>query len=267
MIKDFFMPDASHGFYIQYRVMNYDVSVRRHFPVSKFWSDKDLQSIRADRVYFFSPCFRPYLKNVVIGSYVVWSDFDGVDISDIDFRGFLPSLAVLSGGGVHAYWRFDDFVPAEDLSFALDLVVTRFGSDVLARDVTRFMRVPMSFNHKFTPPRICSVLSRGRDYDFSSFVRGLMSLSVFERTHTPSPLDPFPRVLSLYRRGSVDGRFWFWQPSQPYRVGSGDFVKKDFLFSTLVTVSVLGGSDVLYRGELGSVPDSLRGYLTEVCIL
>ena len=141
MIREFFQPDAAHGFYVQYRVMNYDKACKRHFPVSKFWSDKDLQKVREDRVYFFSPAFREYGKNIVTGSYVVWADFDGVTVNDVDFRGFAPSLVLNSGGGVHAYWRFRDFVSVEDLAFVLSLVVNRLGSDILARDVTRFMRV------------------------------------------------------------------------------------------------------------------------------
>ncbi len=260
------MPDASHGLYIQYRVMNYDAVLRRHFPVSRFWSDKDLQVIRPDRVYFFSPAFREYGKNIVTGSYVLWADFDDV-VADVDYRGLLPSLEIRSGGGIHAYWRFADFIPVEDLAVALDLVVTHLGSDILARDVTRFMRVPMSFNHKFEPPRVCSVLSRSGDYEFSDFMRRLMLMSVSNVTHTPSPVFPSSRVVSLYRRGSIDGQFWFWQASQPYQIGVGEFVAKEFLSSTLVSVSVLGGRDVLYRGELGNVPDNLRGYLTEICIL
>lgn len=266
MIKEFFMPDASHGFYIQYRVMNFDKKCRRHFPVSKFWSDKDIASINSERVYFFSPAFRDYGKNTVIGSYVAWADFDNVKAGEIDYRGFSPSLEISSGGGVHAYWRFTDFVSVDDLQFVLGLVVERLGSDVLARDVTRFMRVPKSFNHKFVPPRFCYVLARGDDYDYKMFVRGLLSLSSIVHTHTPSPLLPCPRV-KLFRRGNENGDFWFWQKSQPYAIGEGEIIEQEFDGSIHVSVSVLGGREVVWAGHLGEVPESLRGYLSEIRFL
>lgn len=265
MLTQFLMPDSKHGLYIQYRVLHWDSAKRRHFPNSQFWSDRELARIDPQKVYFFSPGFRPFGKNVVIGSHVVWADFDRVSFGEIDYRGFVPSLQVGSGGGVHAYWRFDDFVSADDLALILTLVVSSFGSDLLARDVTRFMRVPGSFNPKYSPARECKVLAEGPDYSYADFARRLMELSKTMHTRTPSPFPPNSRAsVVLYRRGSADGAFWFWQAAQPYRVGSGDFVAREFAPDVQVEVLALGGRDVLWSGCLGDVPDDLRGYLSEI---
>jgi hypothetical protein len=273
MLTEFLMPDSKHGLYIQYRVMEWNSAKRRHFPLSQFWSDRELMKIDPSKVYFFSPAFRQFGKNIVLGSYVVWADFDHVSPGDVDFRGFPPSLQVFSGGGIHAYWRFDDFVSVDELAVALDLVVSRFSSDLLARDVTRFMRVPGSMNPKYDPPVECRVIDRGPDYSYSDFVRRLMLLSP-AHAGTPSPLTPQSRAstfssgsVTLYRRGSLDGGFWFWQASQPYRIGQGEFIAREFSFDTQVEVLSLGGGICLYSGDLGHVPDDLRGYLTEVRIL
>jgi len=269
MLTKFLMPDSKHGLYIQYRVLQWDSSKRRHFPISQFWSDRELARIDSAKVYFFSPGFRPYGKNVVLGSHVVWADFDHVKPGEIDFRGCPPSLQVLSGGGVHAYWRFDDFVSVDELAVVLDLVVSRFNSDLLARDVTRFMRVPGSMNPKYDPAVECRVIECGPDYSYADFARRLMQMSL-AHTGTPSPFAPAPRAsdcVTLWRRGSLDGEFWFWQASQPYKIGQGEFCSREFHPDTQVAVFALGGIDCLYSGDLGCVPQDLRGYLTEVRLI
>lgn len=147
---------ANHevALYTQFRVMQYRAGV--HYPVTTFWTDKPLSRIRPDKVYFFSPALRRYSKNIVEGSFVFWLDFDDVE-KPPKFH-LQPSLIISTGGGFHAYWRVNEFVFADTLALYLDRLVIHYGADVMAKDVTRFMRWAGSYNLKYTPARKAEVI-------------------------------------------------------------------------------------------------------------
>jgi hypothetical protein len=127
-----------------------------HFPVATFWTDKPLSRVSQDKVYFFSPALRRYSKNIVEGSFVLWLDFD--DITEVPKFHVPPSLVVSSGGGFHVYWRVSDFIFSDSLALYLDRLVEFYKADIMARDITRFMRWPGSFNLKYTPVRQSKIL-------------------------------------------------------------------------------------------------------------
>lgn len=76
-----------------------------------------------------------------------------------------PSLVIDSGGGIHAYWCFNQPVPKQDwLTLAADFKSFWINAGlkidpVVTADCARVMRVPDSYNHKLTDnPRLVSLL-------------------------------------------------------------------------------------------------------------
>jgi hypothetical protein len=69
-----------------------------------------------------------------------------------------PSLVVASGGGLHAYWGLREplILDAQATTQARALLrrlARQFGGDRSVAEPARVLRVPGSFNHKYTPPR------------------------------------------------------------------------------------------------------------------
>ena len=72
----------------------------------------------------------------------------------------------------------------------------------------------------------------------------------------------------LWRSGELhSGDCWFfWQKSQPYRIGSLAVRSFRLPVDMPAVVFALGGRRELWRGQLGEVPAELRCYLAEVCV-
>lgn len=90
--------------------------------------------------------------------------------------GLPPPLVVDSGGGVHAYWVFDEDVPAGEWKPVAECFkaycLSKVRIDpVVTADAARVMRAPGTFNYKTDPPRATAVLNFGdlERYDFGSF--------------------------------------------------------------------------------------------------
>lgn len=97
-------------------------------------------------------------------SQAVWVDFDNGEkkewtlqrVAELDPK---PDLLVDSGGGVHAYWLLRTPVLVRDEQRGAQLesinrgLVDRFGGDINTCDLTRILRVPGTFNHKYKPFR------------------------------------------------------------------------------------------------------------------
>jgi hypothetical protein len=164
-----FGADKTAALYTQFQVMRYRSGA--NLPISTFWTDKPLTRINPKLVYFFSPALRRFKKWMVEGSFVVWLDFDDVD-NVPDFH-LLPSLVVRSGTGFHVYWKMKEFVLIDTLALYLERLVTFYDADVMARDVTRFMRWAGSWNTKYNSPvKVEVVLQNDEVYD----VRQVMAL-------------------------------------------------------------------------------------------
>jgi len=251
---------------VEYRIMGWNAKGQRHFPIFTLWSDKVLRSAPAeDRVYFFSPGLRRQGTSVVIGSNVIWADFDAVATASA-LPAFLlpPSVIIRTGGGFHVYWRLDDFQDSATVAGLVDVVARAHGSDPKARDVTRFMRLPGSWNVKYSPPRFCSIVASA-DVSYSpAQIREVCCSAVRSVEYTGPTLG---RGATLYRRGDP-GEWHFWQASQPYEIGGdGPILPYEYSPSALVDVYALGGRELLYSGSLAGVPLGLVGYLSEVRVL
>ena len=75
-----------------------------------------------------------------------------------------PSFTVNSGGGIHVYWMLtepqtrDAWIPIAE---RLKAACAKFGllaDPVVTSDVSRILRVPGTYNYKFNPPRLASII-------------------------------------------------------------------------------------------------------------
>lgn len=93
-----------------------------------------------------------------------------------------PSALVFSGGGVHVYWASDrPLTKAEWRPYAegLKAEVLRVGLKCdagLTTDAARVLRVPGTFNCKFTPPAPVRLAHLGAAYDFAAVLSGLATI-------------------------------------------------------------------------------------------
>ena len=84
-----------------------------------------------------------------------------------------PSLMVKTGGGVHVYWTLDQILtPDEWLPLAHALVNAAKQHDLkfdagCTTDYARILRIPCTFNHKFTPPKDVKLVDDVLDFDYA----------------------------------------------------------------------------------------------------
>jgi len=92
----------------------------------------------------------------------VWVDIDGTKnlsgrlegLKDLD-----PDVIVDSGGGLHLYWIFHTPIVLQDQRW-LDIeavnraLCQKLLGDVASIDITRILRVPGTYNHKYDPPKL-----------------------------------------------------------------------------------------------------------------
>lgn len=96
-------------------------------------------------------------------------------------QGLPPPIRVDSGTGVHAYWAFEEDVPAiEWIEYARKFkeFVSKYlkADPAVTADAARLMRTPSSFNHRHTPPREVRILSSDvYEYDFAMFKEFIQS--------------------------------------------------------------------------------------------
>lgn len=89
----------------------------------------------------------------------VWADLDGVRLKDVDFDP-APTFTVISGGGVHCYWKLESPVLINNGNGRLAEIESinrglcaRFKGDHMCTDVTHILRAPGFLNHKYNPFR------------------------------------------------------------------------------------------------------------------
>ena len=77
-----------------------------------------------------------------------------------------------SGGGIHAYWIFDEALPAEDWTLYAEkfkqLCIEKgmIIDEAVPADSARLMRVPGTMNYRYDPPTASSMLTGVYTYDF-----------------------------------------------------------------------------------------------------
>ncbi len=108
-----------------------------------------------------------------------------------------PSAAVMSGGGIHAYWPLIWPVPVNDetrdgLVRTQRCWVKYVGGDGGAKDIARVLRVPGTLNAKYSPPRLVELLWLDRDYFLLDCLVQRLDTFAPSETAGTSPTVPAP---------------------------------------------------------------------------
>ena len=92
-----------------------------------------------------------------------------------------PTVIVVSGGGVHLYWRLAAPIPdLEQWSDVQSSLAARLNGDLSVHDPPRIMRLPGLLNRKYQPPRPCTLVEAcpERVYPLEEFEPGDAPTSV-----------------------------------------------------------------------------------------
>lgn len=106
-------------------------------------------------------------------SWCVWAEFDfaeqghkGKTIPEAEARAalknfaFKPSIIVRSGGGIQVYWLLKEAAEGKDIwrvKAVNKALVQKFGADPQSVDLARILRIPWSYNLKYSPPRLVEI--------------------------------------------------------------------------------------------------------------
>lgn len=140
-------------------------------------------------------------------------------LADIErFRteiGWPSPVLVDSGGGIHAYWIFDDEIPADEWSAyaekfkRLCLEHNLIIDEAVPADSARLMRVPGTSNYRYDPPRPSLMLSEVFTYDIDTLLPALDRINGahFDLTHVDKGLDPDTKAIMEKRWGNFEYDF------------------------------------------------------------
>lgn len=128
--------------------------------------------------------------------------------------GWPEPVLVDSGGGIHAYWIFDDEIPADEwngyakkfkqLCLDHNLII----DEAVPADSARLMRVPGTSNYRYDPPRPSVMLSEVFTYDISIFLSALGNVEVpFDLKNIDKGLDDDTQAIIDKRRGNFEYDF------------------------------------------------------------
>jgi Primase C terminal 2 (PriCT-2) len=127
----------------------------------------------------------------------LWADLDFKISGEAQARRQLasfplpPSITVRSGGGLHLYWRLMaplDLTDKEVCAYAkrlLRAIAIELGADLTAAEPARVLRVPGTFNFKYSPPRVAAVDTLGPEiqYSIADFEKALAAHLKHEPPH------------------------------------------------------------------------------------
>lgn len=117
--------------------------------------------------------------DVVHDTHVLWADIDAKQfdggkghalVAVNNFPGPRPQIVVDSGGGYHAYWLLDEYVPFVDASPVISRIADLVGGDHV-QDAPRVLRLPGTLNWKRGEPVEARLLrfETGRTSRFEDF--------------------------------------------------------------------------------------------------
>lgn len=124
-----------------------------------------------------------------------------------------PTL-VDSGGGIHAYWIFDEEIPAEQwIGYAEKFKQLCVDHNLIIdpnvpADAARLMRIPGTPNLRYDPPQLSMMLSEVTTHDINLLLPALGSVSVpFDLKSIDKGLDPDTQAIIDKRRGNFEYDF------------------------------------------------------------
>ena len=132
--------------------------------IKEFWKacEKEARTRPSDLYFGVATRYRQGGKKIdCYRSRVVWVDLDGQKFEERlkGLEDLPPDLMVDSGGGLHLYWQLEAPIllrvderwrTIEGINRAL---CKKLLGDTASLDISRILRVPGFFNHKYNPPR------------------------------------------------------------------------------------------------------------------
>ncbi len=130
----------------------------------------------------------------------IFADFDGGHfpygktgaLRQVMAAAFPPSAIIDSGGGYHCYWLIDQPVMVDrqsrELLAGIQAAWVRFvGADKAVVDLARVLRVPGSFNHKYSPARPVTFIhfDMATQYTFPTLANAVANL-LWEKVAAPA---------------------------------------------------------------------------------
>lgn len=124
-----------------------------------------------------------------------------------------PTL-VDSGGGIHAYWIFDEEIPAAEwVGYAEKFKQLCIDHNLIIdpnvpADAARLMRIPGTPNLRYDPPQLSMMLSEVTTHDINLLLPALGSVSTpFDLKSIDKGLDPDTQAIIDKRRGNFEYDF------------------------------------------------------------
>jgi len=183
--------DRCEGGYINVRLLP---SAKNLFiPLSKIDSiPSTLQTYKNQNVYFgvATHIDGDATKEGIIQIPALFIDIDLDKFSEDEKKAILQrlkdfplpsSFEINSGGGIHVYWKFKEPLSKKEINQVENInraLASYFNGDPGTTDASRILRIPGTFNRKYSPPR--EVMINGfypeREYDFDDFDQILPSI-------------------------------------------------------------------------------------------
>ncbi len=98
----------------------------------------------------------------------VYIDIDGVDGVPELLEVAEPSAIVLTGHGVHAYWKLEKSIQPESLRDILKFAAVMLDGDLKSAEPARLLRIPGSMNVKYAPVVPCTLERMHEDLTYDS---------------------------------------------------------------------------------------------------
>ena len=143
-------------------------------------------------------------KENIVSIPAVWVDIDFKDTPINEARGLLrrfpfkPTFTLMSGGGVHLYWKLKEPAGMDDIEAVEGInkrIVAALKGDATGTEAARILRVPGSMNFKYNPPRPVKVVK------YNAFEYTLEAFEILPEVHhkrpamIPEQLQAIPAIL------------------------------------------------------------------------
>ena len=117
-------------------------------------------------------------KENIINIPTVWCDFDfkvtskNILTEKLSNFPYKPSIIILTGGGVHLYWRLVEATGKDEIPIVEDVnrrIANELSGDLNSVDAARILRIPNTINHKY-PARVKVLKINQFAYELDDFI-------------------------------------------------------------------------------------------------
>lgn len=163
----------------------------------------------------------------------LWTDIDDIEQDKINelLKDFpFPNIIVNTGGGIHLYWLLEEpfkISSEQDLNYIESIlkgISTALGGDK-THDITRILRIPETYNNKYSPPRKVIITSFDTSFkyklsDFEKYkdaIEQQKQTSVVVEKRVEVNIDDYATELPFW---VVDAIKNGWTPESKYKTRS-----------------------------------------------